>query len=140
MKKFILAIGCLFLSGCGAEMFLAPIAGIVQGVIVWKDGEAKKYYSADKDVIYRATKKALEDMKLPIKKEDNDANTYSISAGENDKFSITINEEENDITRLKIRVNFMGDKPYAELLYNKIDSNLNTIRFDANGNPVKSNK
>ena len=58
-------------------------------------------------------------------------------AGENDRFKISIKHVEPEISLLKIRVNFMGDKPYAELFYKKVDDNLNGIEFDPQGRPTR---
>jgi hypothetical protein len=52
-------------------------------------------------------------------------------------FKIEIKKVQSNITEVKIRVNFLGDKPYAELIYKKIDSNLDVINFDVEGKPTK---
>lgn len=136
MKKlFIIFIFAFTLTaGCGPEIFIAPI---VSGVIAWSEGEAHKYYTYDSDTIYRVAKSTLSEMGLEISKDDVlENNHYYIIAGENDKFKITITPYEPEISKLSIRVNFMGDKPYAELFYKKLDENISTINFK-NGIPVR---
>ncbi len=138
MKKLLIFL-CLYLpffAGCAsAPLIISPI---VTGVIMWNDGEAHKYYNEESLVLYRATKTSLKELGHPILKDERKNGNYYISAGENDKFSIVIRQVKPRITEIKIRVNFLGDKPYAELVYSQIDSNTNSIEFDNQGRPTKN--
>lgn len=138
MKKLLLFIFlCLSIfAGCTAALLISPI---VTGVIMWKDGEAHKYYNEEANTLYRATKISLKELDHPILKDEltRDGSRY-IVAGDGDKFKITIRKVKSHITDVKIRINFMGDKPYAELIYHQIDSNTNTIDFDDQGKPTKN--
>lgn len=126
----------LFFSGCVAAPFISPI---VTGIIVWKGGEAHKYYNEEAHTLYRATKTSLKELDHPIFKDEKTKDGgYYIVAGNDDKFKIAIRNVKPHITDVKIRINFMGDKPYAELIYGKIDSNTNTIDFDDQGRPTKN--
>lgn len=138
MKKLLLfASLCLpFFAGCDAAPLL--ISPIVTGVIMWKDGEAHKYYNEEAHTLYRATKLSLKELDHPITKDQPyQEGGYYIVAGQGDKFHIVIRQVKPHITEVRCRVNFMGDKPYAELLYRQIDSNTNTIDFDDQGKPTK---
>lgn len=131
---FLIIIGFIF-TGCTAATIISPI---VTGVVMWKDGEAHKYYNEEAHTVYRATKTSLKDLDhLIIKDESSKDGNYYILAGENDKFKITIRQVKPHITDVKIRVNLMGDKPYAELVYSQIDLNTNTIDFDEQGKPTR---
>lgn len=133
MKKFgILFLFLCFFSGCGVN----PIEIIVDGVIRWVEGEAHKYYNVDTPTLYRAVKRACHDLDYEIKKDKPSGSEFYLIAGNNDRFKIKIKRIEENISRLSVRVNFMGDKPYAELLYKKVDEELSTIEFD-NGHPVR---
>jgi hypothetical protein len=127
----------IFLSGCVAAPFL--IAPIVTGVIMWQEGEAVKYYHEKSPVLYRATKASLQELELNIIEDKQEQNARKINVGQanEDKFKITIAQVKPNISVIKIRVNFMGDKPFAELLYNQIDLNMNAIEFDDEGKPTK---
>jgi len=140
MKKFILfSMFLVFLAGCTAA--IAPIAGgagaIVQGYIMWKEGEATKYYNTDVDTVYRAVKHAANQLNLKLVNDDQNKNEkgYHLKVGDKDKFKIKILPKDK-VTELCIRVNFTGDKSYAELFYKTVDDDLNTIQFK-NGKPVK---
>ena len=135
MKKIVLLL-CFFVFGCSVAPFLQ--GPIVTGIIMWKQGEAKKYYLEEVDIIYRATKHSLEDMNQKITLDDKTKEGYHIVAGDRDKFKIHIQKIKSKITEVKVRINIMGDKPYAELLYTTIDANTNTIYFDEKGKPVKN--
>jgi len=116
----------------------APIVGpIVNGVIYWKQGEAHKYYANDTDTLYRATKRSLMKLGYTIYTDEPMENGYFIRAGSNDRFKVKIVYTEPYVSNLKIRVNFWGDKPYAELIYQEVDAQVGTIEFDENGNPTR---
>lgn len=135
MKKSIFFLFFLFFASCSpATMFISPI---VTGVILWKEGEAHKYYNDDIKVIYRSTKSALKDLGYEITKDESRKEGYYIVAGKEDRFKISILKTKPHITEVKIRVNFMGDKPYAELVYRQIDTNTDSIYFDEQGRPTK---
>ena len=138
MKKkllFICLFSFLFLGCTVAPMLIGPI---VTGVTMWKDGEARRYYNEEPRAIYRATKISLKDLTLPIKKDEAKEKTHHIIAGDGDRFHIYIRQVKPHITEVRLRINIMGDKNYAELLYHQIDINTNTIDFDNQGNPTKN--
>lgn len=137
LRIFQLFLFFSLLSGCAAAGMIA--GPIITGYITWKNGEATKYYEYKTTVIDRSIKKALKELDLKVEKEVPSNNNFTISAGNNDRFKIRINEIEPNITRLSIRINFMGDKPYAELIYKKVDYFLGEIEYDENGIPVRLN-
>lgn len=137
MKKLIILTGLLLIfSGCGstADVLISPI---VNGAIMWHEGEATKYYQFNSELMYRSTKRALNEMNLTIKSEEKKDKTYNIVAGNKNTLNISIVQVENGISKVQIRVDIMGDKPYAELVYRTIDKQVNTIKFDNFGKPVK---
>lgn len=132
-----LAICLLFLAFFGCQV--APLAGpVVTGVVMWIQGEAHKYYYGDSEMLYRATKHTCEELGYQITRDDPPADgSYYLIVGANNQFKITIIQADPNIAKVSIRVNFIGDKSYAELIYKRIDEHLNTIEFDEEGNPVK---
>lgn len=135
MNKFLL-LTCLLICGCGA---IDPIGPVVNGIIFWKQGEANKYYNQKPDVVFRASLHALNRMNLKVVKDSNfDKSNFEIIAGNNNRFKIYIKEVDNKITSLKVRINFFGDKQYAELFYKYVDEQIEIIRFDGNGMPVRN--
>lgn len=137
MKKLclFLMLFSFLLTGCEVVPFVGPI---VTGVVMWNEGEARKYYNEEPHTLYRSTKLALADLKLPIMKDEpaRDGGHYLV-AGDDDRFKINIRTVKPHITEVRVRVNFMGDKPFAELLYKHIDEHTNTIEFDDQGRPTK---
>lgn len=132
MKKIVLFLA-LFFTGCQITPFIAPV---ITGIVIWKDGEATKYYTETIDVTYRHTKSALRDLTIPIKADKSSGKSYQITAGDRNKFRILIQEISPSITKVSIRINFLGDKSYADLVYKAIDTYTDTIEFD-NGHPAK---
>ena len=139
MKKFILLFSMLLSSltiGCtGLEFIAAPLVGIG---VEWYKNEAHKYYNHNSDIVYRATKRACKDMDFfIISDEIEEDGNFFIKAGNRNYFKIKIKKIEKKVSKVSIRVDVVGDKPYAELLYKRIDDELNVIMFNDQGMPVK---
>jgi hypothetical protein len=49
----------------------------------------------------------------------------------------SIQKADKNITKLNIRINYLGDKEFAELIYKKVDEQIDIIEFDPQGNPTK---
>jgi hypothetical protein len=54
---------------------------------------------------------------------------YKLVAGDKDRFKVSIEQVQDHITKVTVRVNIMGDKPYVELLYKHLDDQINVIDF-----------
>ena len=132
--NLFLAFFMLFVVGC-AEIGLI-VGPIITGVTFWINGEAHRYYEQQPDIVYRASKHALTDLGIPITKDQQKNNTYYIVAGQNNRFSIRIEKAEQKLTKFSNRINFVGDKDFAELIYKKTDEHLNIIYFDESGRPT----
>ena len=140
MKKLLLLIifsifSASAMTGCEG---INPVSPIIQFYLTWKEGEAQKYYPYSSPVVYRAAKRAMIALNYSIDQDEpSSEGHFYIVAGGGDRFKVTIKHIENDIAKLSVRVNFMGDRPYAELLYKKVDEELDSIHFDEQGNPVR---
>ncbi|RDJ35616.1 MAG: DUF3568 family protein [Crenarchaeota archaeon] len=132
----LLGIFSILIPGCGPSAFF--IGPAVSGVIYWVNGEAHKYYEEDAEVVYRASKHALHELNIPITQDYMQDEKFYITAGEDNRFSLKIvREEQNNLSRLSIRINYIGDKDFAELIYKEVDDQLNIIYFDDQGDPTK---
>ena len=76
-----------------------------------------------------AVKSALKELELPIKHEEKKGDTVYIKAGEGDRFSIKLHAVRPKTTKLSIRVNIMGDHPYAEMIYRHVDKQAGVEQF-----------
>jgi hypothetical protein len=121
-KKFLFFfILSLFLINFSCNYF-NPVGPIIQLGIRWYEGEAHKYYASSQEKIHYALKDALKKFSFPIIEERVDSGTIHIKAGDDDRFKVKISEIRSNVTKLSIRVNTMGDKPFAELIYRHIDN------------------
>lgn len=138
---FVATLG-MFLPGCGPISPLSPVEPLIQFYLVWRDGEAVKYYRYNSDVVYRSMRRSCKRLGYDIERDDglDENDNYYVVAGANDRFKIKVEQVETNISRMKIRVNFLGDKPYAELIYKEVDRELNVIEFDNEGNPIRQNR
>lgn len=123
----------IFLTGCSLTQVTGPI---ITGITLWSQGEATKYYNVKSESLHRVLKSCLVNLDINIKKDLVNSSGYNIVAGEKNRFKINIRDVENGISKVSIRINFMGDKPYADLIYKKIDENLDVIEFK-DGYPLK---
>ena len=69
----------IFMTGCGVAPFI--VSPIITGVIMWKQGEAHKYYNEEIKVLYRATKAALKDLDHQISVDQPNGDGFYIVAG-----------------------------------------------------------
>lgn len=116
------------LSGCAALPCLSflPIMGTTyDGYVVWKSGEATKYYAFDLDTTYRAVMRASDQLKLEatlIKSAPKEG--YSLETKGNVPMHVDILPLEKSVTTVVIRIPTFGDKHYVELFYRLVDDNL----------------
>ena len=127
-KILKIAVLCSFLISSGCSN-INPVGPIVTLGIFWYQGEAQKYYATEQSALLEATKNVLNKLKLPIESEVVDGNLIVIKAGDDDKFKIKIADVRENISKLSIRVNTFGDKPYAELIFRHVDSQPNIQQF-----------
>jgi hypothetical protein len=115
--------GCAVLSGLS---FLPTIMGSTyEGYIVWKSGEATKYYAFDLDTTYQAVMRASAQLKLEttiIKSAPKEG--YSLETTGNVPMHIDILPLKKSITTVVTRIPTFGDKHYVELFYSLVDDNL----------------
>jgi hypothetical protein len=116
------------LSGCAALPFVSflPIMGSAyEGYVIWKSGEATKYYVFDLDTTYRAVMQASVQLKLEatlIKSTSKEG--YSLETKGNVPMHIDILPLKKSVTTVVIRIPTFGDKHYVELFYSLVDDNL----------------
>lgn len=113
----------------GCDSPINPIGPIIQLGIYWLDGEAHKYYNTDHLIIRKATLDTLKELDIPVIRETEYDDYYYILAGDDDRFKIKIRSVRAKITKLSIRVNTFGDKPFAELIYRHLDKQQGVEQF-----------
>ncbi len=130
MLVMMTAILCVTMSGCE---FFNPIGPIVQLGIFWFEGEAHKYYNTNQDTMVLAVKTTLKDLNFSIIEEGPHGDYYWIKAtdGSNGEshFKIKVREVKRNITKLSIRVNTFGNKPYVEMIYRHVDKQPGVEQF-----------
>jgi hypothetical protein len=116
------------LSGCAAPACLSflPITGSAyEGYVVWKSGEATKYYAFDLDTTYRAVLRTAEQLKLESAvTKSAPKEGYSLETKGTVPMHIDIVLVEKSITSVVISISTFGDKHYVELFYRTVDDNL----------------
>jgi uncharacterized protein (UPF0210 family) len=124
----MIAAGILSLAGCGFTPFLGPILNIG---VMWMNGEAHKYYDADQQTVVDAIDQAARDLEFVTVEKEVKGNTIYIKIDdlsvasreeEANRFNIKIHKVQHNVTKLSIRINTWGDKPYADLMFRKVDT------------------
>lgn len=123
-----LLLSLAFVTGC---QYLSPIGPIISIGVMWLSGEGQKYYNAEQTVILEAVKKVAADMDFVVADVETKDNTIYVKIDDkagldrkyngNNRFNIRITRIQHNVTKLAIRLNFWGDKPYAELFFDKVD-------------------
>jgi hypothetical protein len=126
--RLALFLVAALLSGCAALPLFSffPMMGSgYEGYVIWKSGEATKYYAFDLDTTYRAVMRASDQLKLEVTliksapKEE-----YSLETKGNVPMHIDILPLKKSVTTVVVRIPIFGDKHYVELFYKHVDDNL----------------
>ena len=132
MFKYISIFLFVLLVGCGPLNPLAPIGMLIDIGMYWVNGEAHKYYNCDQVTLYDATKVVIKDLDMVIESEEEEADYIHIKArvGKDNLFKIKIHKITDKVSKLSIRINTWGDKPFAELFYKMTDKQPNVNEFE----------
>ena len=138
-RMSMVAMTALLVAMSGCE-FINPIGSIIEVGTFWLEGEAHKYYNTDQDTMIIAVKTTLKDLHFSILEESPYDNYYWIKATDGNKvsvngeiveshFKIKIREVKDRITKLSIRVNTFGNRPYVEMIYRHVDKQPGVKQF-----------
>jgi hypothetical protein len=125
MKRIVLSAiliaSATGLSGC----FLVLAAGGAAGTVAWVKGELKASVTQDVPVVYAASMKAMDDLKIPVSSSGQDALSATVAArdAQDKKIDITI-KRDGTVTNISIRVGFWGDQAKSQTILDKIKSHL----------------
>jgi hypothetical protein len=102
------------------------VGPIIQAYVVWKDGEGTKYYKREGYEVYQGLKIVLHNLEQKVTQDDikTPGNFYLLTKSSKHSFKINVVQADKGVTALKIRIDFMGDRPYAELIYKTLDEQL----------------
>lgn len=126
VKQLLTAVACALsvslLSGCLAAAAAGAAAG--GGAFVYVNGAIKALEAQDVDTVWKATLAGFEDMNLLAEAKHKDAFEAKCQAyGPGDKIvRVHIERQNKDVTEIKIRVGWFGDREFSEELLNKIRS------------------
>jgi hypothetical protein len=141
-KRVLLLLSLTFCFATAGCEFFNPIGPMIQLGIYWYEGEAHKYYATDQPTIDKALRSALNEVAIPINSEETKGDTIYLRAGgkmvtekrlmhsvSEDRFKIKVTKVNEKVTKLSIRVNVFGDKPFAELIYRHVDQQPGVRQF-----------
>lgn len=118
------------LTGCTWKQVLGTVglAGVAGGAVAgyyYVEGDLEAEVEDDIDDVFDATIKALEDEDWDIEEDDLDDDTGKIVAEKgDDKVTIRLKEEDDDETKLSIRVGTFGDEEKSEEILDAIEDHL----------------
>ena len=113
------------LSGCAALPFFTMMGSAYEGYVIWKSGEATKYYAFDLDTTYRSVMRASNQLKLETTlMKSAPKEEYSLETKGNVHMHINILPFKKSVSSVTISIPTFGDKQYVELFYKTVDDNL----------------
>lgn len=125
LKKFVI-LTSLVLLGCDAVSPLSVVPLGINVYLYWKDGEARKYYTGDVEPIFVELKSVVQEYEhtVAIDEIDEKGGHNFVTNSKNHKFKWYVIQYDPKVVLLKCRIDFMGDKPYVELMYKELDKRL----------------
>ena len=145
-RGFVLFLLLLF----GCQSF-NPVGPAIQLGMYWVDGEAHKYYNTDQESMLVAVREVLNTLEIPIHDEEVSDGMVVIHAGGKfyveersrrfarkdskvlfkieDRFKIKLIVVKPHTTKVSIRCNIFGDKPYCDMIYRHIDGQSSIKQF-----------
>ncbi|MFT3767837.1 MAG: DUF3568 family protein [Minicystis sp.] len=109
-------------SGCLAATAAGAGAAAAVGTYAYERGELRTTIDAPVEDVHRATLAALEQMKLPIKDEAQDAFSAHVTAKQTEGGDVKVNlsRESDHVTRVGVRVGTFGDEAKARVILQRI--------------------
>ena len=116
----LLTFSCL-LSGC-----IAVVGAGAVGAIAYVLGDLEIKETKDLNSVYIATQQAYRDLNLVIEKNEKDEIGAIISAHDvhNERITVKLVKEDENTTKISIRVGLWGDEKKSRLVYSQIWENL----------------
>lgn len=119
-------VGLLLMIILGGGCLIGLGAALGVGVYQWAEGTMQKDYPRKMEPTYRACVDACKTMKLTIKKESYSPMKSSIEAATPDATNVFIDlvARPNNITTVKVRFGFMGNKDQSAYFHRNVMKNL----------------
>ena len=128
--QLVALLCCLLigLSGCSRKWAVigAAAAAVGTSAYFYVKGDLKRNYEAPIDKTWQAAVKSVEDLGLSTESKQNDAFNGVIKGKMADGKSFTINVKRlgDNLTEVGVRIGTFGDRERAEVIHDKILSNL----------------
>jgi predicted PP-loop superfamily ATPase len=121
----VLIAGVLTLNFCGCALLLGAAAGGA-GAVMWLSGKLSEIEDASYEKTVQATKKALESMNMPIKKETHTDKVAEITSEYVDGTTVWIIVRPQTVktSKIEIRVGMRGDKEASIKILGRIKKYL----------------
>jgi len=114
------------MSGCIVAAVAGGAAAAV-GTAAYVKGDLEVILEEDLDVVYAASKKALEDLEISIVGTDKDLLSAVVHGrgAEDKKVTIKMERvEKGRLVKLSVRVGTFGDKDFSKIIYDRINKHL----------------
>jgi len=130
LHKRVLKLGgvllCLLLFGGCALFLITTGAALGIGAYQWTEGTMEKDYPRPMQPVWHACLDACKTMQLTVQKESYNPLSSYILAAKPDGTSVDIQmvARPNDITTVKVRFGFMGNKDQSAYFHRRVMANL----------------
>jgi hypothetical protein len=125
MKRVVLSV-LLVASATGLTGCWVIVAGAgAAGTVAYIKGELAATVSEDVPTVYRATMRAMNELKIPVISSGQDALSATVTGRDAQDKKVTVNiKRAGEATSITIRVGFWGDQAKSQTIYDKIKSYL----------------
>ncbi|HVO65543.1 MAG TPA: DUF3568 family protein [Syntrophales bacterium] len=117
----------ILFTGCAAtplSPFFPYIGASYQGFTIWEARQSTRYYASDLDTTYQAVKRSCEQLKLETVQNPEYENDRSLKTEGNHPMRITVLPAETNLTKVIIKIELLGDKPYVEFFFKTVEDNI----------------
>jgi len=122
----LLGANLLFNSGC--FLFAVAVVGTAAavGTVAYIDGKLETTLGNSYDSVVSATNKAITQLEFSKPEERRDAltDTFVTHTAKDNHVEIIVTKTNDNLTKISIRVDTLGDQPMSQMILDKIKSNL----------------
>lgn len=126
MRKKLISLGVLFALPFLAGGCAVALVGAGAGTVAYLRGDLEATMAEDVGTVYQASLTALKQLEItPTKKEKDALSATIVARGADDKkIKIILKRTEENLTKLSIRIGYVGSETKSRVIYEQIKQNL----------------
>ncbi|MFC1783039.1 DUF3568 domain-containing protein [Planctomycetota bacterium] len=125
-RKFALTLLLVGMMLSAGGCVAAVLVGGAAGTVAYVKGDFESTEKKSVEQLYNASLRALESLNIPVISKVQDALSAQIEGrnAEDKKVTVKIEAQENDLSKISIRIGTFGDQAQSRMIYDKIKEYL----------------